>query len=626
MKRNSKSFVMYTIILGFIVAFLLFMPQNSQKDENLYTYDNLIHELTNDVYNDIYQLNIYNNDEINNVGYANVFKNPNDVSSYYTVAIPDMSSFIEIVNSSIASENFANIKTTRISSTTNFVNIMTTLLLIGTILIVVVIFTQKSGGGNSKAFTFGKSKAKMIIDDKGENTFDKVAGLDEEKLELEEVVSFLKEPKKFSDMGARIPKGILLTGPPGTGKTLLAKAVAGEANVPFFTISGSDFVEMFVGVGASRVRDLFQEAKKHSPCIVFIDEIDAVGRKRGAGMGGGSDEKEQTLNQLLVEMDGFTENQGIIILAATNRPDILDQALLRPGRFDRQVVIGAPDVKGRREILEVHIKNKKVNENVDLGIIAKTTSGFTGADLENLLNESAIISARDNKENIDMESIKKAFVKIGVGTEKKSRIIPKRERKITAYHEAGHAIMFEVLKDLDPVHMVSIIPTGFAGGFTMPLPIEENSYMTKTKMIQEIMSLLGGRVAEKLVIGDITTGASNDIQRATKIARGMVTKYGMSESLGTIQFGEVSNESKFLGGDSSSRNYSESVATKIDEEIKIIIDDCFNKTVETIKKHMDILHKTADLLLEKDKITGEEFRALFPEGILPKKEIPEFKA
>lgn len=622
MGKNSKSFLLYFMILGSIIAFLMFMPQNNTANTNSYGYDDLIFDLTNDVTDDIYQLDIHNNDEINNVGYVNVYKNPSNQSEYYTVAIPDMRTFVELTTYTSSSENFANINTYKTTSTTNFINIMTTLLLIGTVLVVVLIFTQK-GNSNNKAFTFGKSKARMIIDDKGENTFDKVAGLDEEKLELSEVVEFLKEPKKFSDMGARIPKGILLTGPPGTGKTLLAKAVAGEAHVPFFTISGSDFVEMFVGVGASRVRDLFQEAKKHSPCIVFIDEIDAVGRKRGAGMGGGHDEKEQTLNQLLVEMDGFTENQGIIILAATNRPDILDQALLRPGRFDRQVVIGAPDVKGRRAILEVHAKNKKLGEDVDFDVIAKTTSGFTGADLENLLNESAIISARDDKPSIDMESIKKAFVKIGVGTEKKSRVIPERERRITAYHEAGHAIMFEVLKELDPVHMVSIIPTGFAGGFTMPLPIEENSYMTKTKMTEEIMSLLGGRVAEKLIIGDITTGASNDIQRATKIARGMVTKYGMSDTLGTIQFGEVTNESLFMGGGQPTRNYSENVATQIDEEIKTIIDNCFDKTVDTITKHMDVLHSAANLLLEKDKITGEEFRALFPEGVLPNKQIPK---
>ncbi len=624
MTKNSKSLMLYIMIIGFIVLALMLTNEPRTNALEVYSYNQLIHDLTNDVKDDIYRINIVNNDEINNVGTVDVYRSLEEVTKYDTVAIPDMEAFMQIINYSLATENFIVVTTNKVTSTTNFINILTTLLIIGTILIVLLIVTQK-GNGSNKAFTFGKSKAKMIIDDKGENTFDKVAGLEEEKLELSEVVEFLKEPKKFSDMGARIPKGILLTGPPGTGKTLLAKAVAGEAHVPFFTISGSDFVEMFVGVGASRVRDLFQEAKKHSPCIVFIDEIDAVGRKRGAGMGGGHDEKEQTLNQLLVEMDGFTENEGIIILAATNRPDILDRALLRPGRFDRQVIIGSPDAKGRREILEVHAKNKKIGEDVNLDVIAKTTSGFTGADLENLLNEGAIISARDNKKAVDMESIKKAFVKIGVGTEKKSRIIPERERRITAYHEAGHAIMFEVLKELDPVHMVSIIPTGFAGGFTMPLPIEDNSYMTKSKMIQEIMSLLGGRVAEKLVIGDITTGASNDIKRATAIARSMVTKYGMSDTLGTIEFGETTNETMFLGGGSSSRNYSEKVAEKIDTEIKGTIDKCFEETVKTITEHMDILHSAANLLLEKDKITGEEFRALFPEGVLPKKEIPSLK-
>ncbi len=622
MRKNSRAFILYLSILGFIMLFL--MMSGGLNDNNTtieYTYDDLIHDLTNDDPNDIYQITISNNNQLFDTGSVYVYKDPLNTNNYFTVQIPSMDSFMDLLTSVAMENDFINIKTQKVANTSSFFDIMTTFLLIGAILSVLILITQK-GSGNNKAFTFGKSKAKMILDESGENTFDKVAGLEEEKLELQEVVEFLKEPKKFSDMGARIPKGILLTGPPGTGKTLLAKAVAGEAHVPFFTISGSDFVEMFVGVGASRVRDLFAEAKKQAPCIVFIDEIDAVGRKRGAGMGGGHDEKEQTLNQLLVEMDGFGDNQGIIILAATNRPDVLDKALLRPGRFDRQVIIGVPDVKGRTEILKIHAKNKKFASDVEFDVIAKTTSGFTGADLENLLNESAIISARDDKDEIDMDSVRKAFVKIGVGTEKKSRVIPEAERKITAYHEAGHAIMFEVMKNLDPVHIVSIIPTGFAGGFTMPLPIEEKSYMTKNRMIEEIMGLLGGRVAEKLVLGDITTGASNDIQRATSIARGMVTKYGMSDKLGTIQFGETNNESLFLGGGTSSRNYGENVATIIDEEIKAIIDECFNNTVDIINEHMDVLHKAAELLLEKDKISGDEFRELFDEGVLPDKNIP----
>lgn len=493
--------------------------------------------------------------------------------------------------------------------------------LIFTVVAVVALFfvlqqMQGGGGGGNRVMNFGKNKAKMIVDDKRKTTFDNVAGLDEEKLELQELVEFLKTPKKFIDIGARIPKGVLLVGPPGTGKTLLARAVAGEAGVPFYSISGSDFVEMFVGVGASRVRDLFEQAKKNLPCIIFIDEIDAVGRKRGAGLGGGHDEREQTLNQLLVEMDGFGINEGIIIIAATNRADILDPALLRPGRFDRRVSVGIPDVKGREQILRIHAVGKIFAEDMDFKIVAQTTSGFTGADLENLLNEAALLSARGNKKEIDMAEVRKAFIKIGIGTEKKSRVIGKKERRITAYHEAGHGILFEVLSELDSVHIISVIPTGWAGGYTMPLPGEDRGYITKKYMEQSIVSLLGGRAAEFLVIKDITTGASNDIERATAIAKSMVMKYGMSEKLGLIQFGD-DNDEVFIGRDlAHTRNYSEGVAAQIDDEVKRIIDESYKQAVSLLTEHMGILHASADLLMEKEKITGEEFRALFPEGII----------
>jgi cell division protease FtsH len=474
--------------------------------------------------------------------------------------------------------------------------------------------------------SFGKSKAKMMLDEDKNVTFDKVAGLEEEKEELEEVVEFLKSPKKFVEVGARIPKGVLLVGPPGTGKTLLAKAVAGEAGVPFFSISGSDFVEMFVGVGASRVRDLFENAKKNAPCIVFIDEIDAVGRKRGAGLGGGHDEREQTLNQLLVEMDGFGINEGVIVIAATNRVDILDPALLRPGRFDRKVFVGRPDVKGREEILKVHAKGKPLSDDVSLKEIAATTAGFTGADLENLLNEAAIYAARSDQKVINQSDLRHAFVRVGIGTEKRSRVISEKEKRITAYHEAGHAILFEELEELDPVHSISIIPTGMAGGYTMPLPSKDPMYMTKKKMEQEIISLLGGRAAEKLVLDDITTGASNDIERASAIARNMVVKYGMSDVIGPIQFGS-DNEEVFIGRDwGHTRNYGENIAGLIDSEIKRMVDSGYEEAKSILESHIDILHKTADLLMEKEKITGAQFRALFEakkEGILDEVELDE---
>ena len=480
------------------------------------------------------------------------------------------------------------------------------------ILFVMMNRQMSGGGGNSKMMNFGKSRARMMLPDDKKVTFQNVAGLQEEKEDLVEVVDFLKSPQKYTSVGARIPKGVILVGPPGTGKTLLAKAVAGEAGVPFFSISGSDFVEMFVGVGASRVRDLFEEGKKHAPCIIFIDEIDAVARQRGTGMGGGHDEREQTLNQLLVEMDGFGVNEGIIVMAATNRVDILDPAILRPGRFDRKVAVGRPDVKGREEILRVHAKDKPLGEDVDLAQIAQTTAGFTGADLENLLNEAAIMAAKATRSYITQQDIKQAFIKVGVGAEKRSKVISDKEKKITAYHEAGHAILFHVLPDMDPVYTISIIPTGVgAAGYTMPLPENDEMFNTKGKMFQDITTLLGGRVAEELIFGDITTGASNDIKRATGTARAMVMQYGMSDKLGLITYGDDGDE-VFIGRDlAHTRSYSEEVAKEIDQEVHDIIDKCHQDAREIITQHMDALHKCAALLLEKEKVHREEFEALF---------------
>jgi len=471
---------------------------------------------------------------------------------------------------------------------------------------------SQQGGSNSKMMNFGKSRAKMSDETAKETTFKKVAGLKEEKEELQEVVDFLKNPKRYTELGARIPKGVILVGPPGTGKTLLAKVVAGEAGVPFFSISGSDFVEMFVGVGASRVRDLFEDAKKHAPCIVFIDEIDAVARRRGTGMGGGHDEREQTLNQLLVEMDGFGVNQGIIVMAATNRVDILDPAILRPGRFDRKVGIGRPDVGGRREILEVHTKGKPLGDDVDLDQIAQTTAGFTGADLENLMNEAAIMAAKERRAYIVQSDIQRAFVKVGIGAEKKSRIISDKEKRITAYHEAGHAILFHVLPDVGPVYSVSIIPTGVgAAGYTMPLPEKDEMFYTKGRMIQDITVALGGRVAEELIFDDITTGAAQDIKSATRTARAMVTQYGMSDEVGLINYGGDDDE-VFIGRDlAHTKSYGEGIATVIDQEVKRIVDECHEQARKIINENRDVLEKCAQLLLEKEKIGREEFEALF---------------
>ena len=490
-----------------------------------------------------------------------------------------------------------------------------TILLMVFFFFVWMMFMNPGSQGGNKTMSFGKSKARVMTPaDKNKITFNDVAGVEEEKQELEEIVEFLKNPKKFTEMGARIPKGVLLVGQPGTGKTLLAKAVAGEAGVPFFIISGSDFVEMFVGVGASRVRDLFDQAKKNAPCIIFIDEIDAVGRQRGAGLGGGHDEREQTLNQLLVEMDGFAPNEGVIVLAATNRPDVLDKALLRAGRFDRQIVVGAPDVKAREQILEVHARKKKLADDVDLGTVAKNTSGFAGADLENILNEAALLAARQNKDTINMKDIEDAMVKVTMGPEKKNKVISDKERKLVAFHEAGHAVVSKFLPTQDQVHQISIVPRGMAGGYTMYRPSEDKSFMSRTEMEEHIVSLLGGRVAEQLVIGDISTGASNDIERASKIARDMVMRYGMSEKMGTITYGS-GQEEIFLGRDiTQGRNYSENTSTEIDQEVKRIVDKAYKTAEQILTMQMDKLTIVANILLEKEKIDGDEFNEVFKEN------------
>ncbi len=502
--------------------------------------------------------------------------------------------------------------------------ILPTIIIFVIFIVIWIVIMKKMGTGlGGKEMNFGKAKIKNTNDEKRKTTFDDVAGADEEKEELEEIVEFLKAPDKFNNLGARIPKGVLLVGPPGTGKTLLARAVAGEAGVPFFSISGSDFVEMFVGVGASRVRDLFSQAKKNSPCIIFIDEIDAVGRQRGAGLGGGHDEREQTLNQLLVEMDGFGANEGVIMIAATNRPDILDPALMRPGRFDRQVIVSYPDVKGREAILKVHARKKPLAPDVRLGTIAKTTAGFTGADLENLLNEAALLAARANKKAITMKEIQEATMKVVVGAEKKSKVMSEKERRLTAYHEAGHAILFHVCETQDPVHEISIIPRGMAGGYTMPLPSEDKSYNSRNEMLEDIMVCLGGRVAEALVLNDISTGASNDIEKATKTARSMVTKYGMSDELGPICYGQ-SNSEVFLGRDMGhSRDYSEETAAKIDRVVMDIVKDAYKKTERILEEHKDKLHQTAEYLMKHEKMNNEDFEAVMNGTFVEPEEVEE---
>ena len=529
----------------------------------------------------------------------------------YTVYAP--SSMIEFLNEQYPKDDI-KIEYVAPSNSSIWVSLLPTIMIIILFVVFIFFFTQQSQGGGSSGrgvMNFGKSKAKMVIPDSKRVTFDDVAGADEEKAELEEIVDFLKQPERYVEMGARIPKGVLLVGPPGTGKTLLAKAIAGEAGVPFFSISGSDFVEMFVGVGASRVRDLFEQAKKNSPSLIFIDEIDAVGRQRGAGLGGGHDEREQTLNQLLVEMDGFGANEGIIMIAATNRPDILDPALLRPGRFDRQIMVGRPDRKGREAVLEVHTKKKPLDTNVSLEVLAKRTPGFSGADLENLANEAALLAVRKNKKKIGMDEFEEAITRVIAGPEKKSRTISEHDRKLTAYHEAGHAVVMKCLKNSDPVHEISIIPRGMAGGYTMHLPTEDRAYTSKEKLLDEMVGLLGGRVAEKLILGDISTGAKNDIDRASSIARAMVMEYGMSDKIGTISYGSDQNE-VFLGRDlGRGRNFSEEIGAELDKEIKSFIDEAYKRAEDLLNKNISKLHAVSAALLEKEKLEGKEFVEIF---------------
>lgn len=521
-----------------------------------------------------------------------------------------MTAFGDFVDSK-AQQGLINLTTAPEPQPSIWLSLLPFIILIGIMLVFWFVFAQQAQGGGNRVMSFGKSRAKMHTDDRKRVTFSDVAGADEEKQELKEVVEFLKSPRKFLELGARIPKGVLLIGPPGTGKTLLAKAVAGEAGVPFFSISGSDFVEMFVGVGAARVRDLFDQAKKNSPCIVFIDEIDAVGRHRGAGLGGGHDEREQTLNQLLVEMDGFSDNEGIIVMAATNRPDILDPALLRPGRFDRHVVVGAPDVKGREEIMKVHSKGKPLAPDVDLKVLAKRTPGFTGADIENMLNEAAILAARNGKKIITMQELEEAITRVIAGPEKRSRIVSEKDKKLVAYHEAGHAVVAKLLPHADPVHEVSIIPRGMAGGYTMTLPEEDQYYVSKEEMLDRITELLGGRAAERLVMNDVSTGASNDIEKATSIARKMITEYGMSDVIGPITLG-TKEEEVFLGRDLGSyRNYSEKVAALVDGEIKHIIEESYKKAENLLRNNINKLHKVAQALMEKEKLGEQEFNEVF---------------
>lgn len=603
--KRSNFTRIYFIGMAIIIIVMLYYAGSGLKSNN-YKYNDLLNDLQN---GKVTQLNISQNKEVP-TGKVTVKLQDGSTKYVYITDVNQVISDIKDINDKTNQNIQPSIAD--VSRDSVFLTNILPMLLMGVVIVVVIMMMNaNAAGGNSKMANFGKSRAKMVVEVKNMD-FSKVAGLKEEKEELEEIVDFLKNPNKYIMLGARIPKGILLEGPPGTGKTLLAKATAGEAGVPFFTISGSDFVEMFVGVGASRVRDLFAEAKKNAPCIIFIDEIDAVARRRGTGMGGGHDEREQTLNQMLVEMDGFGVNEGIIVMAATNRVDILDPAILRPGRFDRKVLVGRPDVKGRKEILEVHAKNKPIGDDVDLEQIARITSGFTGADLENLLNEASILAAKAGKHFLTQAEINQAMIKVGIGKEKKSRIISEKEKRITAYHESGHAILFHVLSDVGPVHTVSVIPTGAgAAGYTMPLPGKDEMFLTKGKMLQEIMVDLGGRIAEELILDDITTGASQDIKQATATAKAMVTKYGFSEKLGLINYDDESDD-VFIGRDlAHSKGYGENTASAIDEEVREIVDTCYKKAKKIIEDHMEQLHASAALLMEKEKIGREEFESLF---------------
>ena len=600
MKNGIKSLAIWLIIGVILIVVISSIMENSN---NKMTYSELIENIEE---GNVSSVKLSAGGES-----AKVTLNDNN-KTIKQVNIPSLDSFVTYAEQYIKNGNLSLEE----ESESIWITVLSLITPFGLLIVFLIFWFLMMNPGNNqggnKTMTFGKSRARMINSaEKNKITFDDVAGVDEEKEELEEIVEFLKNPKKYTDMGARIPKGVLLVGQPGTGKTLLAKAVAGEAGVPFFIISGSDFVEMFVGVGASRVRDLFEQAKRNAPCIIFIDEIDAVGRQRGAGLGGGHDEREQTLNQLLVEMDGFSANEGVIVLAATNRPDVLDKALLRAGRFDRQIVVGAPDVKAREQILEVHSKKKRLSDDVDLRIIAKNTSGFAGADLENVLNEAALLAARRNKQEIGMQEIEDAMVKVTMGPEKKTKVRSDHEKKLVAYHEAGHAVVSKFLPTQDPVHEISIVPRGMAGGYTMYRPTEDKSFMSKTAMEEQIISLLGGRVAEALILNDISTGASNDIERASQIARSMVTVYGMSSRLGTIMYGQGQGE-VFLGRDlAQTKNYSEETAAIIDEEVKAIIDKAYNTAKQILAANIDKLHIVAGILLEKEKIDGEEFERVF---------------
>ncbi len=602
LKNSSRGFRIYFIVIALMIIGMYAFSTFSTKDSD-YKYNDFITDLKA---GNVSEVTIRQNNEIPSGSIVVVLSNDKARKVVYVTDVNKVISDIDEIDTDVKPT-----VTDVAGDNSLMISIIQVLLMAGVVIVIIMVMNGSANAGNAKMANFGKSRARLVLDVKNIN-FSNVAGLIEEKEELEEIVDFLKNPKKYIDLGARIPKGVLLEGPPGTGKTLLAKAVAGEAKVPFFTISGSDFVEMFVGVGASRVRDLFAEAKKNAPCIIFIDEIDAVARRRGTGMGGGHDEREQTLNQMLVEMDGFGVNEGIIVMAATNRVDILDPAILRPGRFDRKVLVGRPDVVGRKGILEVHAKNKPLGEDVDLEKIAQITSGFTGADLENLLNEAAIIAAKSDRAFIIQEDIDKALIKVGVGKEKKSKIISDKEKRITAYHEAGHAILFHVLPDVGPVHTVSVIPTGSgAAGYTMPLPEKDEMFDTKGHMIQEIMVSLGGRIAEEIILDDITTGASQDIKQATAMAKAMVTKYGFSDRLGLINYDNDSEE-VFIGRDlAQSKGYAEHTASVIDEEVKNIIDTCYKDAKKIIEDHMEQLQKCAQMLIEKEKINQQEFESIF---------------